>query len=310
MPKPLFGVRGLRVLKKVMSMSVEERTPYFVSVVRAPKILQMEGLETTILSGLRGEQMMMALNATLPGNTVPLHSHPHEQVGMVYSGKAMLKIGDEERIAQQGDFYRIPANVPHGDTCVGDEPFVMFDIFHPVREDFIVKMKMTADDEAPEKSGVTIRRAQPKEATAIHEVLKRAFKCLEGRGYSQRAIEAAILGSQAIEARIAQEGLHVLVAVIEDQIVGTASGMEEHESLRVSSMAVDPACQGHGIAHSLMDELERLARELCCHKIFLQTAWSMTEAIALYRSLGYRQEGYQPRHFYGEDFLLFGRALD
>jgi quercetin dioxygenase-like cupin family protein len=104
-------------------------------------MVQMPGLETTILTGLHGEQMMMALNATLPGHTVPTHSHSHEQIGMVYAGKARLKIGDEERVAQKGDFYCIPANVPHGDTCLGDEPFVMLDIFHPVREDFIARLQ-------------------------------------------------------------------------------------------------------------------------------------------------------------------------
>lgn len=103
--------------------------------------MQMEGLETRILSGLRGEKMMMVLNATLPSHTVPLHSHPQEQIGMVYAGKAKLRIGDMERRVQKGDFYCIPANVPHSDTCIGDEPFVMLDIFYPVREDFIARLK-------------------------------------------------------------------------------------------------------------------------------------------------------------------------
>jgi len=85
--------------------------------------------------------MMMVLNATMPGHTVPEHSHPHEQVGMVYSGKAVLRIGNEEKIVQEKDFYCIPAYVPHSDTCIGHEPFVMLDIFYPVREDFITKLK-------------------------------------------------------------------------------------------------------------------------------------------------------------------------
>ncbi len=57
---------------------------YFIDPKKAPKIIQMEGLETTILTGLHGEQMMMTLNATLPDHTVPEHSHPHEQIGIVY----------------------------------------------------------------------------------------------------------------------------------------------------------------------------------------------------------------------------------
>jgi len=114
-------------------------TPNFISLRDALKIEQMKGLETTILTGLHGEKMMMVLSATLPEHSVPIHTHPHEQVGMVYSGKAILKIGSQEKIVKKGDFYCIPANVPHGDTCTGKRPFVMLDIFYPVREDFIKK---------------------------------------------------------------------------------------------------------------------------------------------------------------------------
>ncbi|MBT0158565.1 cupin domain-containing protein [Candidatus Bathyarchaeota archaeon A05DMB-2] len=115
-------------------------TSHFIDLENAVKIRPMEGLETTILTGLHGEQLMMVLNATLPGHSVPVHSHRHEQVGMVYSGKAVLKIGEEERVVGKGDFYCIPANVPHSDTCIGGEPFIMLDIFYPVRDDFIRKV--------------------------------------------------------------------------------------------------------------------------------------------------------------------------
>ena len=122
-------------------MNGSKKIPNFIDLKNSPKIMQMLGLETTILTGLHNEKMMMVLNSTLPGHTVPMHSHPHEQVGMVYAGKARLCIGDEERIVQKGDFYCIPSNVPHSDTCVGDEPFVMLDIFYPVRENFINKIQ-------------------------------------------------------------------------------------------------------------------------------------------------------------------------
>jgi quercetin dioxygenase-like cupin family protein len=117
------------------------KTPsHFIDLRKAPKVQQFEGLETTILTGLHEEKMMMVLSATLPNHSVPVHSHPHEQVGMVYSGKAILKIGDEERIAKKGDFYCIPANVSHSDKCIGNEPFIMLDIFYPPREDFVQKL--------------------------------------------------------------------------------------------------------------------------------------------------------------------------
>jgi len=121
--------------------ALQEKTPYFINAANAPRFMQMAGLETKIITGLRGEKMMMALNTTFPGHTVPLHSHPHEQIGIVYPGRAKLRIGEEERIVGKGDFYCIPANVPHTDTCLGDEPFVMLDIFYPIREDFLRKLK-------------------------------------------------------------------------------------------------------------------------------------------------------------------------
>jgi len=119
----------------------KNRIPYFIDPCRAEEFTQMEGLKTKILTGLHGEKMMMVLNYTLPGHKVPEHSHPHEQIGMVYSGKAKLQIGDEEKIVKKGDFYCIPSNVKHSDSCIGRKPFVMLDIFYPVREDFVKKLK-------------------------------------------------------------------------------------------------------------------------------------------------------------------------
>ncbi|UCH56664.1 MAG: cupin domain-containing protein [Candidatus Bathyarchaeota archaeon] len=117
------------------------KTEFFIDAEKAPTFSQMEGLETTVLTGLNGERMMMVLNATLPGHTVPIHSHSQEQIGVVYAGEAILRIGGEERHAKKGDLYCIPADVPHGDTTIGDEPFVMLDIFYPVREDFIERCR-------------------------------------------------------------------------------------------------------------------------------------------------------------------------
>jgi quercetin dioxygenase-like cupin family protein len=113
---------------------------FFLDFEKAPKFVQMEGLETTILTGLHGEKMMMALNATLPGHSVPTHSHKHEQIGMVYDGEAKLCIGEQERIVKRGDFFCIPANTPHSDECIGEKPFIMLDIFYPKRKDFLQKV--------------------------------------------------------------------------------------------------------------------------------------------------------------------------
>lgn len=127
---------------------MSKKNSFFIDPSTQPQFKQMKGLKTTVLTGLHNEKMMMVLNTTLPGYTVPMHSHPHEQTGMIYAGKARLRIGDEERIVQTGDFYSIPPEVPHSDTCIGDEPFVMLDIFCPVREEFIEALKQKKSKEA------------------------------------------------------------------------------------------------------------------------------------------------------------------
>mgnify|MGYP005634793221 CR=1 FL=1 len=54
--------------EKLQMMSAAERITYFIDSARAPKIVQMEGLETTILTGLHGERMMLVPNANrIPG---------------------------------------------------------------------------------------------------------------------------------------------------------------------------------------------------------------------------------------------------
>jgi len=119
----------------------QKKVSYFISPLDAPKFTQMVGLGTTILTGLHSEKMMMVLNTTLPGHivSITLSSTRANWNGICWQGDTRIR--DEERIVQKGDFYFIPANVSHSDTCIGDEPFVMLDIFYPVREDFIKKIK-------------------------------------------------------------------------------------------------------------------------------------------------------------------------
>lgn len=119
----------------------QEKIPLFIDSATAPKLTPAPGVEMNILSGLHGEKMMMILNKTLPGHSGPTHSHPHEQICIVYSGKGLVRIGNEQKVLQQGDFCYTPGNVPHSDTCIGEEPFVMVEIFYPVRGDFVEKLK-------------------------------------------------------------------------------------------------------------------------------------------------------------------------
>ena len=82
-----------------------------------------------------GEKLMLSVVEFEPGSTVPMHSHPHEQAGIVLEGEFALTIGGETKRVRKGDMYIIPGGVEHG-AVTGQEKAVALDIFHPVREDY------------------------------------------------------------------------------------------------------------------------------------------------------------------------------
>jgi quercetin dioxygenase-like cupin family protein len=81
-----------------------------------------------------GEQAMTVYINVEKGREVPMHTHPHEQIGYLQSGRCRFRIGDEERVLEALDGYSIPGNVPHGVTALEDCVFV--DVFSPPREEY------------------------------------------------------------------------------------------------------------------------------------------------------------------------------
>src|SRR5262245_19795491 len=77
------------------------------------------------------EKMMLSVVRMEPHAVVELHSHPHEQVGMVVRGRMMFFIGTEQKTVGPGDLYRIPGGVEHKVIAL-DEPVEALDIFCPV----------------------------------------------------------------------------------------------------------------------------------------------------------------------------------
>lgn len=72
--------------------------------------------------------------AVLPG-----HSHVHEQVTVVVEGEMTIKYGTIEKKMAAGDACIIPSNIEHS-ANISKVPFKSYDIFYPIREDFIKKI--------------------------------------------------------------------------------------------------------------------------------------------------------------------------
>jgi ribosomal protein S18 acetylase RimI-like enzyme len=78
-----------------------------------------------------------------------------------------------------------------------------------------------------------------------------------------------------------------LVGALDGRIIATAmTGYDGHRGW-VYYLAVDPEHQRAGLARAIMDEAERLLRELGCPKINLQVRGGNAAAVAFYRSIGY-----------------------
>jgi quercetin dioxygenase-like cupin family protein len=96
-------------------------------------VFMFPGVHRRVLN--TGERTMVVEVSLESGATVPEHTHPHEQIGYLSSGRLRFRIGDEERIIQQGDSWLVPPNVPHVVTALDDA--VAIDVFSPPREDFL-----------------------------------------------------------------------------------------------------------------------------------------------------------------------------
>lgn len=161
----------------------EQGSPrHFPDPVHAPGIVPRRGLQTTILGVDSGERITMVLSATPPGHRVPLHSHPNEQTGRVYSGRTKLRIGVEERVMKEGDICCIPANVLHGDRCLGREPLVMLDVCCPVRDDFLRKVatsttRVPAGPSAGRSDRVTRQSSLSLVAMSLPRVARSTLTC-------------------------------------------------------------------------------------------------------------------------------------
>lgn len=69
------------------------------------------------------------------GVAVPMHSHPHDQMTLVLSGRLDFALGNETRELGPGDMVVIPGGVSHGVPRTR-EACRLVDVFAPTRTDY------------------------------------------------------------------------------------------------------------------------------------------------------------------------------
>jgi quercetin dioxygenase-like cupin family protein len=73
-----------------------------------------------------------------PGAEVPLHSHPHEQLGICLRGEQVLVVEGVEHTFRPMDAYVLPGGVEHSGYA-GPDGATVLDVFRPIREDYRAK---------------------------------------------------------------------------------------------------------------------------------------------------------------------------
>ena len=81
------------------------------------------------------DSMMMVRFDMEQGGEIPMHAHPHEQIGFLIEGRGVLVSESGERPVVAGDTWSMPGGVVHG-ARFGDSPAVVIEVFSPPREDY------------------------------------------------------------------------------------------------------------------------------------------------------------------------------
>ena len=84
---------------------------------------------------LFGAEAMLNLIRFEPGATVPLHSHPHEQLGVVLEGMQALVVDGVAHELGPLEAYVLPGGVEHSAYC-GPDGALVLDMFTPIRDDY------------------------------------------------------------------------------------------------------------------------------------------------------------------------------
>ena len=94
-------------------------------------------------------------------------------------------------------------------------------------------------------------------------------------------------------------------------ILGFAVVWLVHDELHVLNVAVAPEARRRGVARAILDRVEAQGREQGARIAMLEVRRGNAPAIALYRTLGYREVGVRPRYYAedGEDALVMDKDL-
>lgn len=92
-----------------------------------------QGVSRKVLA--HSENLMAVEVSCEKGSAGPVHTHEHEQVSYILSGKFNVTIDGKETVLAKGDSYYAAPNAPHGAVALEDGKIL--DVFTPQRDEFL-----------------------------------------------------------------------------------------------------------------------------------------------------------------------------
>ena len=86
------------------------------------------------IKAITGRAAQLCMIKLVPGQTSD-HHHAEEQMGYILSGRAVVKIGNEEKELGPGEGYLVPAGAHHTFRVVGEEALEYLEVFCPPKSD-------------------------------------------------------------------------------------------------------------------------------------------------------------------------------
>ena len=144
-------------------------------------------------------------------------------------------------------------------------------------------------------AGVSVHLV-PMRRRHLRSVLK-----IEGQVYPKPWTLALFLGELGL-----RSSRHYIVARVDGEVVGYAGLMLSLDEAHITTIAVDPAWQRHGIGRRLLVNLARVALARNARHLTLEVRVSNAPAQRLYQEFGFQTEGVRKNYYAesGEDALI------
>jgi GNAT superfamily N-acetyltransferase len=152
---------------------------------------------------------------------------------------------------------------------------------------------------------IEIRAANRGDAAAILRCLAAAFAPYRAE-YTPAGFEDTVLSPETVHLRLQE--MHVLVATVAGNVVGTVSGVCCAGEGHLRGMAVLPEWRGRGVAAKLLAAIESWLGSRGCRRITLDTTLPLKAAVKFYEKNGYRRSE-KTADFFGMPLLEYVKEL-